>query len=217
MWCPKCKSEFRDGVTSCVECNTPLVEKLPQEVDISPVENKVAVLNNMDSRDNLHALSDGSSAYVEKNVKYEDMKSTAYSFLLVGTCGIVLLALIYTGVFPLQFAEYMKYMMTFVIGGMFVAFLAIGVRSYKKLADLKEEAVVEQKNKQAAKEWFFENYSARAVDVSAEVNSSDELQQKYFLRSSHMKNLLHRQFPDYEDSFLDYLIEQFYEELYPQD
>jgi len=30
-WCPNCKSEYRDGFTTCVDCGIKLVDKLPQE------------------------------------------------------------------------------------------------------------------------------------------------------------------------------------------
>ena len=26
MWCPKCKTEYRDGITECADCGTQLVE-----------------------------------------------------------------------------------------------------------------------------------------------------------------------------------------------
>ena len=31
MYCPKCKSEFREGFFECSDCLVPLVEKLPPE------------------------------------------------------------------------------------------------------------------------------------------------------------------------------------------
>ena len=30
-WCPKCKTEYRDGVTACPDCGSRLVEELPEE------------------------------------------------------------------------------------------------------------------------------------------------------------------------------------------
>ncbi len=217
MWCPKCKTEYRDGITVCADCNTPLVKELPFEVDTFSAEEKIDIMNRLERNENLQNLSDGNKSYVEKSTKYEDMKSTAYSFLLVGAAGIVLLLLVYTGVIPLQLAEYSKYITAVVMGGIFLLFLFIGIRSYTKLADLKSQVAAEQQDREAATGWFFDRYSARAVDVSAEVSASDELQQKYFRRSSYMKHVLQEQFPDYEEAFLDYLTEQFYEKLYPQE
>lgn len=37
MWCPKCKSEYRDGFAKCTECGSPLVAELPKEPEFEPV------------------------------------------------------------------------------------------------------------------------------------------------------------------------------------
>lgn len=145
------------------------------------------------------------------------MKSSAYAFLLVGVGGIVLLILAFAGVLPGPLAEHMKGLMGIVMGGMFLIFFVIGMRSACKLGGLKAQVLAEQQQTDAAHSWFYNNYSAKAVDVSMEINASDELQQKFFLRSQFIKRVLCTQFPDYEDSFLDFLTEQFYEELFPHD
>ena len=31
MWCPKCKSEYKQGIKECADCNIPLKEKLPEK------------------------------------------------------------------------------------------------------------------------------------------------------------------------------------------
>ncbi len=30
-WCPKCKSEYREGITECADCKVPLVDELPPD------------------------------------------------------------------------------------------------------------------------------------------------------------------------------------------
>lgn len=32
-WCPKCKNEYIEGITTCVDCGVELVEELPEEID----------------------------------------------------------------------------------------------------------------------------------------------------------------------------------------
>lgn len=214
MWCPNCKSEYRDGITECNKCHTPLVAKLPIEVDTSLLEEKLALLRRMDTQQNMDLLSDGNHTYVEKSKKYEDVKSTAYSFLFVSIAGILFLVLIYTGIIPIQFATYMKYLMAIVMGGMFLIFFIVGIRSYQSLGDLKSQVLQEQQDLEAAKNWFFQQYSAKAIDITTDIRESDELQQKYYLRSYFMKGVLMEKFPAFKDDFLDYLTDLFYEELY---
>lgn len=33
MWCPKCRNEYIEGITTCVDCGCELVEELPKEID----------------------------------------------------------------------------------------------------------------------------------------------------------------------------------------
>jgi hypothetical protein len=36
MWCPACRSEYRDGFTTCSDCGSPLVAKLSDGAHASP-------------------------------------------------------------------------------------------------------------------------------------------------------------------------------------
>lgn len=38
MWCPKCKIEYREGITVCADCGTELVEELENLVDICEIK-----------------------------------------------------------------------------------------------------------------------------------------------------------------------------------
>ncbi len=33
-WCPKCKAEYREGFTECMECKVPLIDKKPEEEEV---------------------------------------------------------------------------------------------------------------------------------------------------------------------------------------
>lgn len=217
MWCPQCRSEYRDGITVCNDCGVPLVKTLPVEIDPSPAQHQARALDRADSLEHMRALSDGNKAYVEMQAKYEDMKSTAYSFILVGAAGLILMALIFAGMIPLQFAAYMKSIMGVVMGGMFFLFLVIGIRSYMQLGGMKQKVLKETEDTEAAKNWFFDQFSAKSVDVSLDIQKQEPLQQKFFRRSHFIKQQLQGQFPDFAEPFVDYLAEQFYEELFPQD
>ncbi|MCI5848508.1 MAG: hypothetical protein MR001_01945 [Lachnoclostridium sp.] len=56
-WCPKCKNEYREGITECVDCGSPLVESLEEYND---------------SSEPLLLLQSEKKDYLEKFVKYLD-------------------------------------------------------------------------------------------------------------------------------------------------
>jgi hypothetical protein len=41
MFCPKCKCEYREGFTTCSDCNLSLVEALPAKEQTKPLKAKV--------------------------------------------------------------------------------------------------------------------------------------------------------------------------------
>jgi hypothetical protein len=60
MFCPECKSEYRAGVTECVDCGIPLVRELPKPEEEPPPVNEeemVTVLSSYDEGEVLMAKS----------------------------------------------------------------------------------------------------------------------------------------------------------------
>ena len=53
MWCPQCRSEYRDGITVCNDCGVPLVKTLPVEIDPSPAQHQARALDRADSLEQL--------------------------------------------------------------------------------------------------------------------------------------------------------------------
>jgi hypothetical protein len=41
MWCPECRSEYREGFAACADCGVPLVEHLPPNADDHQTNRKI--------------------------------------------------------------------------------------------------------------------------------------------------------------------------------
>lgn len=52
MWCPKCRNEYINGVTTCVDCGCDLVEELPEEID----ENEPVAIGSLASEETASKL-----------------------------------------------------------------------------------------------------------------------------------------------------------------
>lgn len=229
MWCPKCKNEYRPGIGRCSDCNVNLVESLdnlPPEHDLSgELCNKDAsdmrerksttsvrqsALPDDDTADFTQSVS--SHAYVSKKTKTEDLKSTAYTFTLVGSVGIILLILFGIGVIPLHTSGYMKIMLCIVMGIMLGIFLIIGIRSFLQVKELSAQADLEELKLKEITEWFRSSYTADDINCHIALNQSEE--QLYFSRYEVMNRLIAEKYPQLEESLSDHIIELLYTELF---
>lgn len=235
MWCPKCKNEYVAGITQCADCGVALVDSL-EEYEASMKKSRASFPGaessplNSDASETVDSSAfqtekpsesfpeqqpeplKPSHAYVSKKAKTEDMKSTAYTFTLVGALGILLLLLFATGVLPVQTAGYMKIMICLVMGVMFVIFLFIGVRSFRQLNGLKDDAAIEEQLFSEVTEWFLAAYTAEEIDSSVDIDQSEET--LYFARYEVMNRWISEKYPDLEEAFLDHIIETLYSAIF---
>ncbi len=159
-------------------------------------------------------LSEASSSYVEAGKKYEDVKSTAWTFLLTGIAGIIFLLLLWSGILPLSLSVFTLGMMTIVLGILFLFFLIIGLKSFFEMQTLSEARIKEERSIIQIQQWFQEHYSADAISngMDSEDISMDQL---YFLRSENINRLMVEEFPSLEESFLEYMTEKIYQMYFP--
>lgn len=235
MWCPKCKNEYVAGITRCRDCDVPLVDSL-EEYEAS-MKNRHSSLSEEDTFPLNAGFSETQAspafqtdppsenlpeegtepakpahAYISKKAKTEDMKSTAYTFTLVGALGIALLILFATGVLPLRTAGYMKIMICIVMGAMFIIFLVIGVRSFRQLKGLDGEADAEEQLLSEVTEWFRTVHTAEEIDSAVDISQSEET--LYFARYEIMNRWISEKYPDLEEAFLDHVIETLYSDMF---
>lgn len=148
--------------------------------------------------------------YVEADKKIEDASSTAWSFLFLGVVGFVVLILAWTEILPLDIPFSTLLMATIVLGILFLIFLFVSIRAFharKRLIPVKSK---EEADICRIRNWFLEHYSADAISHGVDEGdiSLDEL---YYLRSENISRLLAEEFPELEESFSEYMMENIYQ------
>ena len=149
--------------------------------------------------------------YVSKETKKEDMKSTAYALLSVGILGLLLLALLWAGILTVQLADYMKVMLTVVMGAMFLVFVVVGIQSLRQYQTLKNQSEKEQDLENEVKKWFSDHF-----DTSEWDNFASDGANLYYERYEKMESMIRSAYPNLEETFLDHLIEGLYVDFFEE-
>ena len=96
---------------------------------------------------------------------------------------------------------------------MFLLFFIIGINSFRKIGPLTEEAEREEKKIEEIRNFFHESYTAESLDSEA-MKGMDASVDAYFIRSSFMKAKLNERFMDLEPSFLEFIVDDLYSEMF---
>lgn len=218
MWCPKCKTEYIEGITKCADCGIDLVDELPtvsyEELSGKTKEKLAHIQAAESSKDTLHP-KEGSTRYIDKRSQYEEMKSSAYTFLFVGALGIFAIILIALDIIPLHMAAYMRVIMAIVMGSLFLFFLFIGVQSFQKMKKLAVDAVDEEHTTHEILEAFQKEHTAASIDAAISETGNITNEQLYFYRYEQIKNILTACYPDLAENYMEDLIEKIYTALFP--
>lgn len=233
-WCPICKSEYREGITTCVDCKCELVD------DLSLVSEKEDTLEveegfEIDPETLAYAMDDEilkelneaaaeleddevepyvrPEVYVNNEEKAEENKTSAYTLLSVGLIGLVGVILFITDVIPSNMNMSGKYMITGVMGTLFILFLVMGIVSLRNFKIFKKKACKENNLTSQIKSWCLENFNKDEIDKTLELTEiTDEV--KYFNRVKYLKENINKQFLNLEDSYLNRLIDEIYDDIF---
>lgn len=215
-WCPKCKCEYREGITECADCKVPLVDELPaaepiEEEDMFSYEAQ----GQTEEGDGQPVISarEHVGVYQDKNTKAEDFKSSAYTLLIVGILGMIALILIELGVLPIRLAAPGKYITYGVMGAMFAIFIIMGISSFRSSKKYESEAKAEDELTKAVKDWVMQNLSREAVERQAALQE-DAQEMQYFHNYAVIKEAVTGQFGELESTYLDALCEEIYGMLF---
>ena len=136
--------------------------------------------------------------YINEKERYNDVKSTGYSFTIISIIGFILLILMWTNTLPINIDITNKIMTSVVMGILFTIFLIIGIKSFLSLKKIQESADNQEKTNSNIITWFFDNIDA-AFDTASEEN--------YFETYNTISEILTSQFPTLREEELDYITE----------
>jgi len=143
----------------------------------------------------------------------EEYKSGADSLLIVGVIGIIALVLLHLGVFPISLPAFTKWMITGVMGLLFVAFVFMGIASRKSYANLKEQASSDHNIKEDVINYLKENVNPAEFDADL-VADEPGMEILYFRRMEKLKAMVFAYEQDIDASFAEYILEEIYPDIF---
>ena len=139
-----------------------------------------------------------------------ETKSSAWTFLVVGSGGFLIITLALIGFIKLPFSIFSLAIMEI----MFFIFLIVAGLSFKKamsmLDDISKESTLEEK----ISDWAKENLTPESLTVDLDENTTNEM--KYFMVTELMRERMMLAFPELDDAYAEELAEHYYNELFPE-
>lgn len=229
-WCPKCKTEYREGFTVCADCGSDLVAEQPPEEPRTggfSAEYREADLPESEVSEDLEEYESGnaerkrkknggsgSGLYQDSSERASDNRSSAWILLILGILGLAAVALCAVGVIPMRMGN--PYLFYGVMGAVFILFVVAGVVSMKNARFFEKKAESENSLRNTLLDWCRENLDAGEIDgrIGAQGLSEEIL---YFRRFSYIKQKLNHQFVNLDQIFLDSFIDEYvYEQVFEQ-
>lgn len=239
-WCPKCKTEYREGFRVCADCGSELVAEQPLEerrtsqdaemtgVDIPGVESGrsfggEAVREDVDADGtgdfgpDSPELEDAKphragGGYRDSSERASENRSSAWILLIVGILGLIAVVLGAADVLPIHMGN--SYLFYGVMGAIFILFVVSGVVSMKNAKFFDRKAESENTLRSTLVDWCRQNLDAGEIDsrVGSQEVSEEIL---YFRRFAYIKEKMNHQFVNLDQEFLDRFIDDYvYESVF---
>lgn len=146
------------------------------------------------------------TAYVKKEEQYKDLKSSASTFIMVSLLGLAIVVLNLVGIIHIFNGPMPYIVMTLLL----LAFLYIGITSYTKSKKVQKEIEGENNVTETINNWLAQNVTAEQLDDLTDPNETAEI--RFFHKLEKMKEMITEKFGELDDSYLDLLVEEYYNE-----
>ena len=233
-WCPKCKTEYREGFTVCADCGSELVDEEPEDFSVEEgPEDELREPERQEGQYQEAAEGEAGPAeepadlesmgaeperrtglYQDSSERASDNRSSAWILLGLGILGLVVVVLGVTKILPLRSGN--PYLLYGVMGAIFILFVVAGVVSMKNARIFEKKAESENSLRQTLLDWCRENLNAADIDAAVCAGEASK-EIAYFRRSSYIKERLNHQFVNLNQGFLDRFIDDYvYEEIFEE-
>ena len=232
-YCPRCDMEFVEGVTVCSDCGGPLLApeeeakamkaQMEKEMEERRKEAAVSVLGDRSPEELAEAAAKAQAqaraaspgVYVNRRQKYDDLKSSASAFYLVGGALALVSVLLWTGIVHLPMAASGRILTQSVLTVMGAAFLIIAVKSSKSAKEMSSGIEEEQKRTQEIIGWFCDTYTGAGLDkeilrTEPEISGEELSLRRFDLIQDYL--ITGRDLPD--AAYVEALCEEIYGKLY---
>lgn len=211
-YCPKCDMEFVEGITVCSDCGGPLVESEEEARRIQAQQK--AQEAQADPKRGARPAAPRVRVYVDKAQKYDDLKSSASAFLLIGGLLLAASVLCWTGILHIPMARVSRLLFQGVLTCMGSFAIGVYIRTSRSAKELLPQIRQEKDQTDAILEWFQETYDRQAIDSRIEDAGQLSDEKLALKRFQIIQDFLvtGRDLPD--PSYVDALSEELYGRLF---
>lgn len=230
MYCPKCDMEFIDGITVCTDCGGPLVESEEAARAMKEKELEERLLKHPEYLNSLNQqpdeMQDGAApvpeaavprrteVYETKAQKYDDLKSSAAAFLVVGGLLLAVSIICWTGILrlPMTGASRLIFQGAMTLMGIFSIWVYVNTSSSAK--KLRPEIDKERQKTQELVDWFSDRWKASDIDSVIEDRESLSEEEISLKRFQIIQDYLitGKDLPD--PAYVDALCEEIYSKVF---
>lgn len=160
--------------------------------------------------------SEISKPYVNSADQAEENRSSAWTLLVVGSIGLIVVILGIAGIIPFRLGN--PYMFYGVMSAIFILFIVMGMLSMKNAKVFAKKAESENSLRDSLLKWCRENLTAQKVNE--QLGNTDNVPEEvlYFRRYEMIRKMMNHQFMNLDQGFLENLIdEEVYDMVFSDD
>ncbi|MDL2300755.1 hypothetical protein LJC58_00175 [Lachnospiraceae bacterium OttesenSCG-928-D06] len=156
--------------------------------------------------------------YMESAQRAEENRSSAWTLLIVGGIGLVVVVLGILGFLPFKMHETKQYLVYGIMSALFLLFIVMGFISMKNSKIFAKKAESENSLKVTLLRWCEENLKEDAInrEIYESTSNEEELTKEvlYFKRCELIKKKLVHQFINLDEGFLDHFVDEVYDNIF---